>query len=227
MNNKIIVVTGQRGKGKTTYIKNTIENYDRVIIFDLLGEFSYYETALNLEDFFSLLSKKRKEDFFIINYYNPKNTENDFNIICKVINKLNDIMFVVDELDYFCSANYIPKEFSEIIKRGRHQNLNILIATRRPHEIPRLVTSQLTDFITFRQIEPRDLNYIKDAVGIDAEEIQNLKDFHYLKWSNGIIEKGEVIKNEKVVNLKDFMDKKFDYFDEDDFETENQEDSFI
>lgn len=196
--NEVIVVTGQRGKGKTTFIKNNIENFDRVIIFDLLGEFRYYETALNLQDFFLLLSKKRKEDFFFINYYNPKNSEGDFNVICKAINKLNDILFVVDELDYFCSANYIPNAFSEIIKRGRHQNLNVIIATRRPHEIPRLVTSQLTEFITFRHIEPRDLTYIKDAIGIEPENIQTLKDFEYLKWKENSIEKGRVTEEKKT-----------------------------
>lgn len=222
--NEIIVVTGQRGKGKTTYIKNIIESYDRVIIFDLLGEFCYYETAFNLNDFFSLLSRKRKEDFFFINYYNPKNSEKDFEIICKAINKLNDIMFVIDELDYFCSANYIPREFSEIIKRGRHQNLNVIISTRRPHEIPRLVTSQLTQFITFKHIEPRDLSYIKDGVGIEPEDIQNLKDFEYIKWSGAGIEKGKTIKDKKIVELKNFI-KEEDF--EDIEEEEDLEDSLI
>ena len=203
--NEVIVITGQRGKGKSTYIKNHIEDYDRVVIFDLLGEFTYYHTSHTLEEFFKELSKNKKEDFFILNYYNPKNSERDFEIICKAINRNENLMFVIDELDYFCSANYIPHSFAEIIKRGRHQNLNVMIATRRPHEIPRLVTSQVSQFITFRHLEIRDLEYMKDVCGFDKEEIQSLPDFNFLCWHNGQIEKGLVKLPEikgRVIELK-------------------------
>jgi len=198
MKNEVILITGQRGQGKTTFIKDQIDLYDRVIIFDLLGEFTYFETANNLKEFFEILSKHRKENFFVFNYYNPKNSEEDFQIVCEAINRQQEIMFVVDEIDYFCSTHQIPKEFDEIVKRGRHQALNLLVATRRPHEIPPIIRSQVSTLITFRHIEPRDVQYLKEIIDLPEEEISHLEEFNYIRWDvNEGITKGKVERPEK------------------------------
>jgi len=194
MKNEVIVITGQRGTGKTTYIHNHISKYDRVIIFDLLGEFTNYETTHDIKTFLQKFSKKKKEQFFYLNYYNPKTGDNDFLVICEAINRYEDILFVVDELDYFCNASYSPRQFSEIIKRGRHQGIGLMVATRRPHEIPRLVTSQVTEFIAFRHLEPRDINYIREICSIEEDDVKSLKNYEYIRWIEGRIEKGKVHK---------------------------------
>lgn len=201
MKNDVIVITGQRGTGKTTYIKNRLPDFDRVIIFDLLGEFD--GNLFTLQKFFERLSEGKGESFFSFVYFNPKTTEEDFDRICKAVNRLNRVLFVVDELDYFCSATFSPPVFSEIIKRGRHQEIGVMCATRRPHEIPRLVTSQVTELITFRHVEPRDLAYLKDIAGLDPERVQRLPNFTYLRWTEGRIEQGKVTRSKKEINIKD------------------------
>jgi hypothetical protein len=182
MKNEVILITGQRGQGKTTYIKDQISLFDRVIIFDLLGEFTYFDTAYNLREFFEILSKIKDENFFTLNFYNPKNSEEDFHVVCEAVNRLKDIMFVIDEIDYFCSTHSIPKEFDEIVKRGRHQALQLILATRRPHEIPPIIRSQVSQLITFRHIEPRDLQYLREIIDIPEEEFSKLHKFHYVRW---------------------------------------------
>jgi len=183
MKNEVILITGQRGMGKTTYIKDQAGLYDRVILFDLLGEFTYYDTSNNLRDFFKALSKVKDENFFVLNYYNPKNSEEDFHVVCEAVNRLHGLMFIVDEIDYFCSTHSIPKQFDEIVKRGRHQNLNLIVATRRPHEIPPIIRSQVTNLITFRHIEPRDLQYLREIIDLPEEEISQLPKYHYVRWN--------------------------------------------
>jgi len=183
MKNEVILITGQRGQGKTTFIKNQIGIYSRVILFDLLGEFTYYETAYNLREFFEKLSAVKDENFFNLNYFNPKTSEEDFHVVCEAINRLNDIMFVVDEIDYFCTTHAVPKQFDEIVKRGRHQGLNLIVATRRPHEIPIIIRSQMTSLITFRQIERNDLQYLKEIIDLPEEDISGLEKFNYIKWT--------------------------------------------
>lgn len=203
MKNEVILITGQRGQGKTTYLRSQIALYDRVIIFDLLGEFTDYDTAYNLREFFERLSEGKTENFFVLNLYDPKTSEENFHVVCEAINRLEDIMFVVDEIDYFCSAHSIPKQFDEIVKRGRHQALELMVATRRPHEIPPIIRSQVSQLVTFRHIEPRDLEYLRSIIEIPEEEISKLQEFHFVKWSvkdgiaQGVVEKPRKRKIEK------------------------------
>jgi hypothetical protein len=203
MKNEVILITGQRGQGKTTYIKDQISLFDRVIIFDLLGEFTYFDTAYDLREFFEILSEVKDENFFVLNFYNPKNSEEDFHVVCEAVNRLKDVTLVVDEIDYFCSTHSIPKQFDEIVKRGRHQALQLIVATRRPHEIPPIIRSQVSQLITFRHIEPRDLEYLRSIIEIPEEEISKLPEFHYVKWSvkgglsQGVVEKPKKKKVEK------------------------------
>jgi len=212
MKNEVILITGQRGQGKTTYIKNQISLYNRVIIFDLLGEFTYYEMANNLREFFTKLSACKGDNFFVLNYFNPKNSDEDFRIVCEAVNRLKDIMLVVDEIDYFCSTHSIPKEFDEIVKRGRHQALQLIVATRRPHEIPPIIRSQVSQLVTFRHIEPRDLQYLREIIDLPEEEISKLEKFHYIRWNveqgitRGMVRKKESSR-EKDVSEKDFTQK--------------------
>lgn len=183
MKNEVILITGQRGQGKTTYIKNEIGIFNRVIIFDLLGEFTDHDTVYNLRDFFRELSRLKDQNFFTLTYYNPKTSEEDFHVICEAINRLTDIMFVVDEVDYFCSTHSMPKQFDEIVKRGRHQSLQIMVASRRPHEIPPIIRSQVSCLVTFRHIEPRDLEYLRSIINIPEDELSKLPEFSYIKWT--------------------------------------------
>jgi predicted DNA-binding protein len=209
--NEIIVVTGQRGKGKTTYIKEAIDHFDRVLVFDLMGEFTYLETVTSLHDLAKSLTRYRKEPFFTLNYFSPKSSEIDFRICCKMIGKIRDLMFVIDELDYFTTAQKSVEEFDELIKRGRHQGISILCSSRRPHELPRLVTSQVSRFVTFRHLEPRDLDYIRNLTSIEEDRIKELPDFHYLEWNSGSVKEGEVKKPKKKKESFDFF--KFQYLD--------------
>lgn len=206
MKNEVILITGQRGQGKTTFIKNQIGVYNRVVLFDLLGEFTYYDTAFNLRDFFEMLSASKEENFFNLNYFNPKTSEEDFQVVCEAINRLHDIMFVVDEIDYFCSTHSIPKQFDEIVKRGRHQGLNLIVATRRPHEIPVIIRSQVTSLITFKHIEPRDLEYLGSIIDLPVDEISKLKKFYYIKWTvdEGVLQ-GKVEKPKKSGETQDIV----------------------
>ena len=206
MKNEVILITGQRGQGKTTFIKNQIGIYSRVILFDLLGEFTYYETAYQLREFFEKLSDVKDENFFNLNYFNPKTSEEDFHVICEAINRLNDIMFVVDEIDYFCSSRSIPKQFDEIVKRGRHQGLNLIVATRRPHEIPIIIRSQMTSLVTFRQIERNDLQYLKEIIDLPEEDISGLEKFHYIQWTpEAGVTRGKVEKPKKSEQTPDIV----------------------
>lgn len=73
-----------------------------------------------------------------------------------------DSTLVVDEADTFNRGIGSSFVIEELIKRGRHYLVNQIYATRRPFELPRLITSQADWLISFQLTEPRDLDYLKN-----------------------------------------------------------------
>lgn len=229
MKNEIIIVTGKRGKGKSTYVKHKIFDYDRVVIYDLLGEYTFSDYASSIKDFMEKFSKCRKKPYFTLAYYNPKSSDYDFNIICEAVNRSQEIIFVLDELDHFCSPHFIPKGLAEIVKRGRHQNLQVMVATRRPHELPPLIRSQYTTFISFNQSEERDLKYLQDVAGFDPDRIRQLQDMEFLQSENGIITSGKVEIFDRPLKIE--TEYKDDFIDQDEdllsFESSETDEFFV
>ena len=81
----------------------------------------------------------------------------------------------------------IPDEVKSLWKRGRHHWLSLLTATQRAAETHRIITSMSDAIVSFRQHEPRDIDYLASvmaAPGVDvAAELVRLPRFHYLrKW---------------------------------------------
>jgi hypothetical protein len=67
---------------------------------------------------------------------------------------------VIDEVDGLNRGHNPSKSVEKFIKRGRHLTLSQFYATRRPHECPRLVSSQADESYLFRVEEHRDLEYL-------------------------------------------------------------------
>jgi hypothetical protein len=61
--------------------------------------------------------------------------------------------------------------------------MNVIAASRRAADVPRLITSQADVIYTFNQSEPRDISYLAEFAGKDfAEETRTLPRFHALVY---------------------------------------------
>ena len=66
--------------------------------------------------------------------------------------------------------------FERITKEGRKYGCFLALITQRPSELSDTCISQCANFITFRTLHPKDLNYIKDMVpNITSEIVLQLK----------------------------------------------------
>jgi len=185
---KIIGVFGIQGMGKTTYIKQITKDLDRVIYVDTLEEFNF-TTITTPKNLIEYLKDRIK---FKVEYVNIDDSDIDaLEKVCivlkayiqEMLKKYNidiDITLVVDEVDIYSNSHFIAHHFSEVIRRGRHYNTNLIYATRRPHEAPRLATSQSNVFVIFKTIEPTDINFFKSFIGDYAYDIPTLQKFEYL-----------------------------------------------
>ncbi|NVM23722.1 MAG: hypothetical protein HWN68_18330 [Desulfobacterales bacterium] len=177
MKNEIIFVSGQRGSGKTTWIKSHLRDLNRYLLYDTLGE---YEAPTRFLDIESLLEycKAKREGFFEV-VFDPPNDE-DFPVFCRIALAVRRIYVVIEEMDLFSKPSETPIELQRLIKYGRHYEINIIGVSRRPAEVSRLFTSQATRFILFKQIEPRDIAYFRSIIGPQAEILPGFDLYDFL-----------------------------------------------
>lgn len=79
--------------------------------------------------------------------------------------KARDCMIVVDEVSLFCSPSKLPAEIGELVRMGRHRNLDQVFVSQRPADVPRILTSNADELILFGIREPRDLDYLRKVSG--------------------------------------------------------------
>lgn len=178
--NEVIVIFGKRGSGKTSLAKKLILGRKRLFIFDTLREYKVGLVTNNLNEMMSFLWTHEHRIFRVS--YSPEIEEKKaFGYVCQLVYEMRDLTFLVEEVDYFCSAATTPEVLSKIIRYGRHQNISLITTARRTADVPRLLTSQATEFCVFAHHEPRDLDYFSHLFSNEvAEKIKQLKNLQYL-----------------------------------------------
>jgi hypothetical protein len=175
---------GVRGTGKSHVVKNyLIGEHKRCIIYDTQGE---YTQGVVFEDFESL--KKFWANNFDKNFriiYRPLN-HSKFSELCELVYLCGKLLFVVEELDLVAGTYDDDINFQSVLKRGRHQEISFVGISQRPFGINRNITSQAKEVYSFRQIEPRDIDYLKYYLGEGAELIQELKKYHFFYWNYSV-----------------------------------------
>lgn len=210
---KVILILGQRGSGKSYLAKLMLAEYNRYLIYDTLGEYIKGVSFLTLQELKDFWGKTYQGNFRLI--YQPVNPIEDFDEVCDLVYSLGDMMFLVEEIDTFCSAQTLSTAFANIIQRGRHKDITLIGVSQRPYGIHRLVTSQAKEIHSFLHREPRDVDYLKSFIGEEAEKVRDLSRYHYLLWQGGkgiSIRKGlngKAIIGEKNINSKEINKKKF------------------
>jgi len=178
MKNEVIFVSGQRGSGKSYWVKNFIRGLPRYVLYDALSE---YEGPSRFADIGALLefSKADRKEGFYEAIYDPLEHE-DFPLFCRIALALGNLYVIIEEIDLFATPYLTPPELQKLIKYGRHHGINVIGVSRRPSEVSRLFTSQATRFVLFRQIEPRDITYFRSVIGPQADRLPDLPQFCFL-----------------------------------------------
>jgi len=198
MDNEMIFVSGQRGSGKSYWIRHKTTELSRFLLFDTLSE--YQGCAPSFDDLTELIEHCQKagdgflEALFDDPSEDPKET---FPLFCEIGQEIGNLYVIVEEIDIFATPYDVPEELNRLIKYGRHRGVNLIAVSRRPAEVSRLITSQATRFIIFRQFEPRDISYFRSIIGPYADALPSLgiHEFYDIDFSEGpILERPKVQK---------------------------------
>lgn len=198
---EIVLITGKTGSGKSTLFRKMLEDKKRVIIFDTLSEYSELTLPYpalfihNIHDFYDCLARNHYKNFRII--FDPEDPEqvlelNDGNQItvfeesCKLIyNHLEDLILGIEEIANLTTGIKVPEYLRKIARFGRHSSISLYATTQRPADVHPLIRAQMTTLISFKQHEPRDIDWLKQVIG---EQAIGLKDLAQFTWGKPMIQ---------------------------------------
>ena len=183
---KITLIFGQRGSGKSYLAKQLIQAERRYLIFDTMSEYDQ-GVIFNSEDhekFCYFWRQTYKGNFRLI--YRPLQPQQQIDAIADLVFACGDLLFLIEEIETYCSAYQISDELAAIIQRGRHKNISLIGIAHRPNNISRLLTSQAKEIYVFATREPRDVDYLKMLLGQEIEtHLQSLGKYNYVKFTEG------------------------------------------
>jgi hypothetical protein len=181
----ITVVLGRRGCGKTTLIQGLIESKPRLLVFDTLAEYGSSGTVFRESaPFVRFVESRQFAQFRVV--YQPVNSDSldePFSDFLRVAWIVGQVTIVCDEIDSVSKPSSVPAQLARNIRYGRHRGVSVIAASRRAADVPRLLTSQADELISFNQTEPRDIDYIEDFAGKEmAQRTARLPKFEALVY---------------------------------------------
>lgn len=201
---KAIFVTGCRGSGKSTRIKEMIKGNNRIIAFDPMAEydsslgFTQYKT---LKGLYAGLHKGWSNGFRLsLNALDLNDHEKkavflklcaDLLVIQRPYFDFDDdreLTFIIDEM-----STCVPKtpkdselQFKQLCNLGRHYGVEILGATQRVAEVPTNFRGNVAESYYMRQTNNVDIKAIGEMIGLDAaRKCAKLKPHSYIHVVDG------------------------------------------
>lgn len=193
----VVLLTGKTGSGKSLLLKKILLEKQRIIIFDTISEYKdltppYPALFINtLEDLTNYLLRNGDKSFRII--FDPEDPDDlltlkdeteisVFDFTCKIIyESLTDVTFAIEEMANYMTLPHRIAYIRKLVRFGRHSSISLYATTQRPADIPPVIRAQITKFISFRQHEPRDIEWIRKIIGDEAFKLKGLEKFTWGK----------------------------------------------
>lgn len=185
-----VLVTGASGSGKSTFATKYLVNtkaklkliFDHELEFALRSKLPVAQTERDLADqvktgiviFDPAKMFPGKADDALAFFM-----EWSLDLSDKVIGR--KVLFV-DEIQLFVDANRWPPELAKVIQTGRRYELDLLICSQQVNELHNRLRQQLTEVITFRQQDPRALEWLEQAGPLDPVAVSALQPGEFLAW---------------------------------------------
>lgn len=191
MQRDLTLIFGGDGTGKTSYVvQNILPKYSRILVFDAgFGDYPV-DHLDSLDDLIAYLGNLNAfgsaRPFKVA--YTP--TPDEYDLLFLLARDLGNCLIVAEECDRF---NPMGPWETEYVYRGRHWNVSMVGLTIQPFGCPKDWRRIVKEVVSFRQVEPSDIDYIAYMIGDNAYEIPKLPGpekgfsppFPYLRWTPG------------------------------------------
>lgn len=183
--NTVIFVAGRKGSGKTYRIRRMIDELPKsrpILIWDPMSEYAGKATsdpvpgAQVFWDIREMLQEAVKGG--LAKRVVLQCPRSHFETFCTWAYRAGNLTVIVDEVNLFCSPSKCPVPLLELLRIGRHAQVDLIFAARRPAEVARDLTAQADRIIAYRTIEPLDLKWFGQVCGKTfADSLPHLPEF--------------------------------------------------
>lgn len=180
--NTVTVVLGKKGSGKSTLVGEIIQDEPRVWVIDSLAEYGKergLEVCSEWEECVSAIEDSPSRSKFQISI-RLLHEDDNLDMIDLCYDAAGDInarghnsLLVIEETSLYVAPTTLPDEIAQLIRYGRHRQLDLVFVSRRSAELHRDLTANADVLVTFRTTEPRDLQYL--SAYFTPEEIEKIK----------------------------------------------------
>ena len=160
---RVDIIYGKRGQGKSVLLRRLQLTHPRpAVVIDVLWELT-----------------RRPQDVLL----RPKSRGALWDVVelaCQWSAKVRDRVLVIDECDAVIRpGGLMPPALSDAMSYGRHFGLDLILAVRRPPDLPLKIAAQASDLWVFAQDVPRDRAYFR-ALGIDPALFEVLPEHAFI-----------------------------------------------
>lgn len=176
-----LLITGASGSGKSTYWTRYITGTAARIkfVFDHEGEFAYrhkIKPAVTIEE----LAAGTGHGWAV---YDPSvmfagRLGEGFDFFCDFAFQVSSSLdgrklFCCDELQKLVGTNQVSPELALVLETGRRYGLDVALITQQPNLVHNRIRNQLTEVVSFRQIDAAPIQWLEGA-GFKGEELSAL-----------------------------------------------------
>lgn len=189
----ITAIFGQRGSGKSELGRAISKLYPRRVIIDVLKEWKLSEADLITDNVFSafeflLTTIGRKEWTLVFQFdldTHSKERMKVFNALIRTIYKRGEktgenVCLLIEEVHFYCTSGSTEEWLANCATTGRHANMPMVISSQRPAQVAKVLVSQAANIFCGSLHEKRDIEYLRQTIGDDADKIPHLEKYNFI-----------------------------------------------
>lgn len=178
------VVSGSSRNGKTVYVKRKLQGHDRVIVWDVDGEYREAGCTVvrTIGELINLIKKQGRGKLRVAYMPSSLDTFDDF---CRIAiawaEDCGGLACVVEETADVTTPSKAPANYRILIGRGMKRGISLFCVTQRPSESDKTSLGNAKIMTTFYMSRANDRDYMAREMGCESSDIEGLDRLHYLE----------------------------------------------
>lgn len=199
-------IVGMRGSGKSFLAREIGAAYPKQVIFDPVADWHDGVVVNSFNEFCEkiVLFKNPKEGKLIYRFSpDDENLPEQLNEALRIVYHMGDCQVVIDEIQLFCTPQYMPPWLEKLYFIGRHQKIGVTAITQRPSKLNKSCLSQSNHVFVGQLHEKNDISVVANFLNVSYQDISRLKprEFFYYSPTYGM-NKFSTEKNQNKQNKK-------------------------